>query len=58
MKKLRRRLFMHFSIQFISIAILMVIVVAITLVLTIGLMTEDQAGHNYYYTMLEEITRS
>ena len=56
MKKLRRRLFMHFSIQFISIAILMVIVVAITLVLTIGLMTEDQAGHNYYYTMLEEIS--
>lgn len=56
MKKLRRRLFMHFSIQFISIAILMVLVVAITLVLTIGLMTEDQAGHNYYQAKLEEIS--
>ncbi|WP_339226077.1 HAMP domain-containing sensor histidine kinase [Oceanobacillus sp. FSL K6-2867] len=56
MKKLRRRLFMHFSIQFISIAILMVIVVATTLVLGIGLMTEDQARHNYYYTKLEEIS--
>lgn len=56
MKKLRRRLFMHFSIQFISIAILMIIVVSITLVLTVGLMTEDYSEHNYYLAKLEEIS--
>ncbi|RLL42673.1 sensor histidine kinase [Oceanobacillus piezotolerans] len=56
MKKIRRRLFMHFSIQFISIAILMIIVAFITLIVAVGLMTEEQAEHNYYYTKLEDIT--
>ena len=56
MKRLRSRLFMHFSIQFISIAILMVVVIIITLLITVGLFTKSQSEHHYYQTKLEEIT--
>ena len=47
---------MHFSIQFISIAILMVIVIMITLLITVGLLTKTQSEHHYYQSKLEEIT--
>ena len=47
---------MHFSIQFISIAILMVIVIIITLLIAVALLTKTQSVHHYYQTKLEEIT--
>jgi len=56
MKKLRWRLFLHFSLQFISIAVLMVIVILMTLFIVIAYYTNDVAENNYYEAKLESIT--
>ncbi len=55
MKKLRWRLFLHFSLQFISVAALMVIVVFLTLIVVIGLYAEDVSKYNRYQAKLESI---
>ncbi|WP_068677310.1 sensor histidine kinase KdpD [Oceanobacillus sp. Castelsardo] len=56
MKKLRWRLFLHFAAQFISVAVLMVIVILITLFTVIIFVAKDESKHNYYGTLLENIT--
>jgi signal transduction histidine kinase len=56
MKKLRWRLFLHFSFQFISIAVLMVIVILMTLFIVIAFYAKDVSENNYYQAKLESIT--
>lgn len=56
MKKLRWRLFLHFATQFISVAVLMVIVIIITLFTVIIFVAKDESKHDYYGTLLENIT--
>ncbi|WP_099364002.1 sensor histidine kinase [Fredinandcohnia onubensis] len=56
MKKLRWRLFLHFSLQFLSIAALMVIVIFLTLLIGIGIYAEDVSQSNYYQAKLEAIS--
>ncbi|WP_449538964.1 sensor histidine kinase [Ferdinandcohnia sp. Marseille-Q9671] len=55
MKKLKWRLFMHFSFQFISVAALMVIVIFLTLIIVIGIYAKDVSDYNYYQAKLESI---
>jgi len=55
MKKLRWRLFLHFAIQFVSIAVLMVIVIFITLFTVLIFVAEDESKHNYYQVLIESI---
>ncbi|WP_099354359.1 sensor histidine kinase [Fredinandcohnia onubensis] len=56
MKKLRWRLFLHFSLQFLSVAALMVIVIFLTLIIGIGIYAEDVSQSNYYQAKLEAIS--
>jgi signal transduction histidine kinase len=56
MKKVRWRLFLHFSFQFISIAVLMVIVILMTLFIVIAFYAKDVSEFNYYQAKLESIT--
>lgn len=56
MKKLRWRLFLHFSLQFISVAALMVIVIFLTLFIVIGIYAKDVSSFNYYQAKLEMIS--
>lgn len=56
MKKLRSRLFMHFGIQFISIAILMIIIVLITFFIAILWVSKEEQESNYYQSKVEEIS--
>lgn len=55
MNKLRRRLILNFSLQFISIAILMVLVIAITFILVLVWFTTDQSEHHSHQAKLEEV---
>jgi len=56
MKKLRWRLFLHFSLQFLLVAALMVIVIFLTLIIAIGIYAEDVSQSNYYQAKLEAIS--
>ncbi|MEH7235633.1 sensor histidine kinase [Bacillus sp. JJ1562] len=56
MTKLRWRLFLHFSLQFISVAALMIIIVLLTLLIVIGFYAVDSSNYNYYQAKLESIS--
>ncbi len=56
MKRLRWRLFLHFSLQFLLVASLMVIVIFLTLIIAIGIYAEDVSQSNYYQAKLEAIS--
>ena len=56
MKKLKWRLFLHFSWQFISISALRVIVIFLTIIIAVGLTTQNESQYNYYQTKLVDIT--
>jgi signal transduction histidine kinase/Na+-transporting methylmalonyl-CoA/oxaloacetate decarboxylase gamma subunit len=55
MKRLRRRLFLHFSLQFIFLAIGIVILFLFILLITIMLMTRHESKYNYYQTRIDTI---
>lgn len=56
MKKLKWRLFLHFSWQFLSISALMVIVIILTIIIAFGITTKNESQYNYYQTKLVDIT--
>lgn len=56
MKKLKWRLFLHFSWQFLSISALMVIVIFLTIIIAVGITTQNESQYNYYQTKLVDIT--
>ncbi len=56
MKRLRWRLFRHFSVQFISIAILMAFLILLILIVVVGSTTKSEAQNNYYQAKVESIS--
>ncbi|USK55935.1 HAMP domain-containing histidine kinase [Cytobacillus solani] len=56
MKRLRRRLFLHFSFQFISLAVAIIILFFFILLITIVWITKDESKYNYYQTKIESIS--
>lgn len=56
MKRLRRRLFLHFSIQYISLAVAMIILFFFILLLTFVWIVKQDSKFNYYQTKIESIS--
>lgn len=56
MKRLRRRLFLHFSFQFISLAIAIIILFFFVIFISIIWVTKDESKYNYYETKIESIS--
>lgn len=56
MNRLRRRLFLHFSLQFISLAIAIIILFFFLLFILILWITKDESEFNYYQTKIESIS--
>ncbi|MCA1318485.1 HAMP domain-containing histidine kinase [Bacillus tianshenii] len=55
MKRLRRRLFLHFSFQFISLAVGMIILFILLMLILVGVMTKHESMINYYQTKVESV---
>ncbi|MFE7062827.1 sensor histidine kinase [Sutcliffiella sp. NPDC057660] len=55
MKRLRRRLFLHFSFQFISLAVGMIVLFVLLMLILVGVMTKYEAEVNYYQTKVESV---
>ncbi|MED3572840.1 HAMP domain-containing sensor histidine kinase [Cytobacillus praedii] len=56
MKRLRRRLFLHFSLQFISLAVAIIILFFFILFIAVIWITKDESKYNYYQTKIESIS--
>ncbi|WP_417898032.1 HAMP domain-containing sensor histidine kinase [Bacillus haimaensis] len=55
MKRLRRRLFLHFSFQFISLAVGMIVLFVLLMLILVGVMTKHEAEVNYYQAKVESV---
>lgn len=56
MKRLRRRLFLHFSLQFIALAVAIIILFLFILLIAVMWITKDESKYNYYQTKVESIS--
>ncbi|WP_102273141.1 sensor histidine kinase [Cytobacillus massiliigabonensis] len=56
MNRLRRRLFLHFSLQFISLAVAIIILFFFILLIAVVWITKDESKYNYYQTKIESIS--
>ncbi|WP_313801525.1 HAMP domain-containing sensor histidine kinase [Cytobacillus sp.] len=56
MNRLRRRLFLHFSLQFISLAVAIIILFLFILLIAVLWITKDESKYNYYQTKVESIS--
>lgn len=56
MKRLRRRLFLHFSIQYISLAVAIIILFFFILLLALVWSVRHESNYNYYQTKIESIS--
>lgn len=56
MKRLRRRLFLHFSIQYISLAVAIIILFLFILLLALVWSVRHESNYNYYQTKVESIS--
>lgn len=56
MKRLRRRLFLHFSIQYISLAVAMIILFFFIVLLAVVWSFRHESNYNYYQTKIESIS--
>lgn len=56
MKRLRRRLFLHFSIQYISLAVAIIILFFFVLLLAVVWSFRHESNYNYYQTKIDSIS--